>query len=96
MVRKSKFYLTVDKELLTRFSDDHGLFYWYLILQDYSERFKKDKLGFIRVPSKVFSDDHKIDRKKIWRYNKKLEDKGLIKVDRVHRGGHTWIGYKFI
>lgn len=96
MQKKEKFYFAIDKKTIAKFKSSPKLLFWYIILQDYAARFKKDRLGFVRVPSQVFDDDFGIDRVKLWRYNKKLEDKGFIKVDRKHRGGRTWVGFKFI
>ena len=93
---------TYDKYYATNRSDvmkvggDLKMLAWYSALKDYAKRFKKDKLGFIRVPSYVLAEDFSTNRTQIWRYNRMLEDKGLIEVDRVHRGGHTWVGFKLI
>lgn len=95
MVQK-KYYLMVDKADFDKVDGDFRKFVWLGLLKDYRRRFKRDKFGFTRVPSKVFLDEFGIDRIKVWRYNKELEDKGLIKVDRVHRGGRTWIGYRIV
>ena len=86
----------LDKRDLHKVDGDLALLAWYVILKDYANRLGKDKRGFTRVSSKVFSVDLGADRKKVWRYNKKLEDKGLIVVDRVARGRSTWIGFKII
>ena len=83
-----------DKRDLDKVDGDWALAYYYAILKDYSNRLVQDKKGFTRVSSKVFEKDLKADRMKIWRYNKKLEDKGLIVVDRGARGRSTWIGFK--
>lgn len=96
MGAKKQYPITCDLDDLTRVGGNMNLAYWYALLKDYRKRFKKDKLGFVRVPSQVFRFDMGADRKKVWRYNKKLEDKGLIIVDRTARGGRTWIGYKII
>lgn len=96
MVRNPKFVMMTTKADLSRVDGDARLFFWYSVLKDYGRRFKKDKYGFIRVPSELINQDYGYDRVKVWRYNKELEDKGLIKVDRVHRGGRTWIGYKIV
>lgn len=86
----------IDKRDLSRVDGDFALLLWYSILKDYAKRMNQDKNGFVRVSSKVFELDLNADRMKVWRYNKKLEDKGLIAVDRVSRGGRTWIGFKLI
>ena len=85
-----------DKRDLDKVDGDWSLLFYYTILKDYANRLNQDKKGFTRVSSKVFEADLKADRMKIWRYNKKLEDKGLIVVDRVARGRSTWIGFKII
>lgn len=85
-----------DKRDLDKVGGDWALAYYYAILKDYANRLTQDKKGFTRVSSKVFEVDLMADRMKIWRYNRKLEDKGLITVDRVARGRSTWIGYKII
>lgn len=86
----------IDKRDIERVDGDLALLAWYVILKDYANRMPPDKRGFTRVSSKVFEVDLKADRMKIWRYNKKLEDKGLIVVDRVARGRSTWIGFKIV
>lgn len=91
-----KYPFPVNYEDIPKFDGNLRLAVWYALLKDYSKRFKKDKYGFVRVPSKVFRFDMGADRKKVWRYNKKLEDKGFIVIDRVARGGRTWIGYKIV
>lgn len=96
MGAKKKYPVPFDLQDVAKVDGDLRLACWYAFLKDYRNRFKKDKLGFVRVPSEVFRFDLGADRKKVWRYNKKLEDKGLIIVDRVARGGRTWIGFKII
>lgn len=96
MKGEKKYYVPIDYKDAIKFDGDLGLWAWYSILKDYTKRFGKDERGFTRVSSKVFEYDLRADRMKVWRYNKKLEDKGLIVVDRVARGGRTWIGYKII
>ena len=86
----------LDKRDLERLGGDLALWAWYCVLKDYANRLPRDKNGFTRVASKVFESDLKADRMKAWRYNKKLEDKGLIVVDRTARGRSTWIGFKII
>jgi hypothetical protein len=93
---KKQYPISCELDDLAKVGGNMNLAYWYALLKDYRKRFKKDKLGFIRVPSQVFRFDMGADRKKVWRYNRKLEDKGLIIVDRTARGGRTWIGYKII
>ena len=85
-----------DKRDLDKLDGDWSLAFYYAVLKDYSNRLNADKKGFTRVSSKMFEADLKANRMKIWRYNKRLEDKGLIVVDRVARGRSTWIGYKLI
>ena len=95
-MRDKEPYFIVKKKDMGKVNQDLALLSWYAILKDYAKRFKKDEKGFIRVPSNAFMEDYSLYHMKIWRYNKKLEDKGLIVVDRASRGGRTWIGYKFI
>ena len=85
-----------DKRDLERLDGDWSLVFYYAVLKDYANRLTPDSKGFTRVSSKVFETDLKANRMKIWRYNKKLEDKGLIAVDRVARGKSTWIGFKLL
>ena len=91
-----QFIIDTNPTLVKKVGGDLALAFWYSILKNYAMRMKKDKHGFIRVSSNVFKFDLDADRKKVWRYNKRLEDKGLITVDRAKRGGTTWIGYKFV
>ncbi len=85
-----------DKRDLEKLDGDWSLAFYYTVLKDYANRLNRDKKGFTRVSSKVFEADLKANRMKIWRYNKKLEDKGLIVVDRAARGRSTWIGFKMV
>lgn len=96
MGAEKKYPVQLDLRDVHKVDGDLGLALWYALLKDYRRRFRKDKLGFIRVPSKVFKYDTGADRMKVWRYNKKLEDKGLVIVDRVARGNRTWIGFKLV
>ena len=75
---------------------DFALWSWYSIIKDYVRLCKKDERGYTRVSTARFARDYGVDRMKIWRYNKKLEDKGLIRVDKKCRGGRTWIGFKLV
>lgn len=75
---------------------DPKVFFWYSVLKDYRRRFKRDRHGFTRVPSRLFQEDYGFDRMRVWRYNKLLEGKGLVEIDRVHRGGRTWIGFRIV
>lgn len=96
MVQNENYYLPIAKADFQKVGGDFKSFVWLGLLKDYRRRFKRDRYGFTRVPSNVFLDEFGADRVKVWRYNKILEDKGLIKVDRKHRGGRTWIGYRII
>ena len=86
----------LDKRDLKAVDYDWSLAFYYAILKDYVRRLPADKKGFTRISSKMFETDLRADRMKIWRYNKKLEDKGLIVADRTQRGGRTYIGVKLI
>lgn len=90
------FYFTANKLDYAKVGGDFVLAYWYAVLKDYRKRLKKDQYGYTRVSSEMFADDWGLDRIKVWRYNRKLEDKGLIKIDRKKRGGRTWIGFKLV
>lgn len=90
------FYFITNKLDYAKVGGDFALAYWYAVLKDYRKRFKVDPHGFTRVSSETFLDDFGLDRVKVWRYNRKLEDKGLLKLDRKKRGGRTWIGFKLI
>lgn len=96
MVQDPTLVMITKKADLAKVGGSTKLFFWYSVLKDYRKRFKRDKHGFTRVSSQVFSDDYGFDRKKVWRYNKELEDKGLVEIDRVHRGGRTWIGFRIV
>lgn len=90
------YFLRVYKSQIVRFEGDLALALWYSALKDYTKRFKPDKHGFVRVSSEVFNNDWGYCRMKIWRLNKKLEEKGFITVDRVSRGGRSFIGFKIL
>ena len=95
MVQKyDGFYFMTDKLDYVKVGGDLALWSWYSILKDYAKRFRKDRHGYTRVGSDMFADDYGIDRTTVWRYNRKLEDKGLLELDRAYRGGRTWIGFK--
>lgn len=97
MVRKrGEFYFVSDRRDLTKVGGDLALLCWYSKLKDYRQRFKPDKYGFIRIPPSVYEDDLGMSKKQVQRYNKKLEDKGLLKVDRMRRGGRTWAGFRLV
>lgn len=93
---KNKLYLCVDNEDLHKVDWDFGLLFWYSKLKDYAKRFNRDDNGYVRIPPHIYEEDLGMNKKKFQRYNKKLEDKGLIKTDKAHRGGRTWAGYKLI
>lgn len=93
---ESDYYFWADRRDLEKVGGDLALWFWYAKLKDYAKRFKKDKNGYVRVPPDVFAEDLLFNKKKVQRYNKKLEDKGLIKTDKVRRGGRTWAGYKLV
>lgn len=97
MVQKNDgYYFFIDRKDMPKFGRNHKMLVWYSILKDYSRRFKKDKTGYVRIPPKIYMSDYGISKKTFQRYNRKLEDKGLIVVDKVHRGGRTWAGFKLI
>ena len=97
MVRnKKEFYFTIDIRDLEKVDGDLALLLWYSKLKDYAKRFRSDKFGFVRIPPNIYTQDTGINKKQVQRYNKKLEDKGLIGVDKVHRGGRTWAGIRLI
>jgi len=96
MVRSDGFWVASSRLDYARVEGDFFLWIWYSVLKDYAKRFKKDRFGFTRVDSQVFEEDYNLDRRKVWRYNRKLEDKGLLVIDRVKRGGRTWLGFKLV
>ena len=96
MVQNERFYMQATKADLIKVNGDIKMFFWYSALKDYAKRYGRDKRGFVRVCSQTFFNDYGIDRVKAWRYNKRLEDKGLVEIDRIHRGGRTWIGFRII
>lgn len=91
-----KYFVNIDLNILKRFRENQKLLYWYIALKDYAQRFKPDRYGYVRIPTDAITSDYGIDRTTAWRYNRHLEDKGYIKIDRKHRGGHTWMGVRFI
>lgn len=95
MVRKKRF-IKIDLSDVSKFGNDAALLVWYSALKAYAEAFEKDKLGFTRVSPGTIQQDFGYNHVRVWRYNKKLEDKGLIIVDKRNRGGRTWMGYRLI
>lgn len=99
MVQKAQcddIYVKVDKRDIKKFGSNLSLLMWYSKLKDYSRRFKPDKSGYIRIPPSYYTEDVLLDIRTIKRYNKQLEDKGLIKVDKIRRGGRTWSGFRIV
>lgn len=90
------YYIKVRKIDIDRTGGDLSLALWYSAVKDYARRVKPDTHGFKRIASKVFEDDFGFDRKKAWRYNRKLAELGLIALDSAHRGGRTWVGLKIL
>lgn len=97
MVRESsKNFTRLYREDYAEVEGDFALAFWYAVIKDYVSICKRDNHGYTRVSSKQFADDWGVDRQTVWRYNRKLEDKGLIRLDRGHRGGRTWVGFKLV
>lgn len=99
MVQKAKhddIYVKVDKRDIEKFGGNLSLLMWYSKLKDYSRRFKPDKSGYIRIPPSYYIEDAMVDIRTIKRYNRQLEDKGLIEVDKIRRGGRTWSGFRIV
>ena len=88
--------MIVNKNDTHKVGNNPALLLWYSKLKDYSRRFKPDKSGFIRIPPSYYEEDAMVDRRTVKRYNKQLEDKGLIKVDKIRRGGRTWAGFRLV
>ena len=93
---KSGLYLPLDKRDLPKVDGDVNLWVWYSKLKDYTKRFKTDEFGYARIPPDIFREDLWVNKKQVQRYNKKLEDKGLIRTDKVHRGNRTWAGFRLV
>ena len=96
MRTKNEFYFSLDKRDLPKVNGDIALWVWYSKLKDYTQRFKADKYGFVRISPRIYEEDIGISKRQVQRYNKKLEDKGLIRIDKERRGGRTWAGFKLI
>ena len=96
MRKNDDFYFLADKRDVPKVDGDLALFLWYSKLKDYTKRFSKDEYGYIRIPPRIYEEDLNMSKKQAQRYNKKLEDKGLIKVDKIHRGNRTWAGFKLV
>lgn len=90
------YYFWADKRDLDKVDGDIALWFWYAKLKDYAKRFRRDKTGYVRIPPYIYTEDLPFSKKKVQRYNKRLEDKGLIVVDKIHRGGRTWAGYRLV
>jgi biotin operon repressor len=97
MVRNNdKTYIIAERSDYALAEGDFLAWSWYSILKNYTRLCKRDNHGYTRVSSKKLADDWGVDRQTVWRYNRKLEDKGLIRLDRGHRGGRTWVGFKLV
>ena len=96
MVQENDIYVVVKKKDAHKVNNNPALLLWYSKLKDYSRRFKLDKTGFVRIPPSYYEEDAMVDRRTVKRYNKQLEDKGLIVVDKVKRGGRTWAGFRLV
>jgi len=97
MVRNiDKSYIIAERSDYALVEGDFMIWSWYSILKNYVRICKRDNHGYTRVSSQRFADDWGVDRHTVWRYNRKLEGKGLIKIDRKRRGGRTWVGFKLI
>ena len=97
MVREdNKSFIKSERRDYAIVEGDLSMWGWYSIMKNYARVCKRDQYGFYRVSSQRFADDWGLDRIKVWRYNRKLEDKGLLKIDRRKRGGRTWIGFKLV
>lgn len=95
MVQNERFYI-IKKSDINKVDGDIKLLAWYSTLKDYSKRYRKDKTGFIRISPEIYKSDSGVTRRTIRRYNKRLEDKGLIEIDKTRRGGRTWAGFKLV
>lgn len=96
ILRKTDNYFTVQKRDIEKTGGDLSLALWFSALKDYSRRLKADKSGFKRVSSQVIQEDFGVDRRKAWRYNTKLVELGLIRLDTARHGGRTWVGFKIL
>lgn len=98
MVQETKCekYFIITKSDVKKVGGDIKLLLWYSKLKDYASRISKDETGFIRVPPEMYDVDINMNRRTVRRYNKRLEDKGLIVVDKVKRGGRTWAGFRLV
>ena len=90
------YYWRVNKTDFESAHGDLGLLMWISILKDYEKRFRHDNAGFVRVPYQTFERDLGYNRVRVWRWNRRAEEAGLIAADRTTRGGRTWMGYKII
>lgn len=91
---EKNYFLRVDKTQIAQFKGDLALAIWYSALKDYAQRFKPDKYGFIRISNRLIASDYGLDKQKIRRMNKRLEELNLIAVDNVARGGRIPTGIK--
>ena len=88
------YFVKLDKRLIKQLDGDLALVSWLAILRDYAARFRTDNLGFTRVKLDVIKEDYGFYAVKVWRLNKKLEEAGLVEIDKVPRGGRRYMGFK--
>lgn len=89
-------FIMSERSDYTLVEGDFLLWTWLSIIKNYVRICRRDNHGYTRISSRRFADDWGVDRHTVWRYNRRLEDKGLIKLDRKRRGGRTWVGIKLI
>lgn len=94
MSKDSDFYLKIEFRHLRKVRGDPALMLWYGALRDYARKFKPDKTGYIRLSKAVVDSDYGINRRQIQRMNGRLEELGLIEIDKLQRGGRTPMGYR--
>lgn len=88
-------YVIINFDDVARFEGDLQLCFWYSALKNYARTFRADKSGFHRISTKTIEEDFGFNRMRIWRYNQRLAERGLIALDKK-RGGNTWMGFKII
>lgn len=94
--KNGEFYFLTSKNDYARVEGNLAMLSWLSILKDYAKRMRADRYGFVRIRSDTFENDWGLDRVTVWRYNRKLEDIGLIELDHIKRGGRTWVGFRLV
>lgn len=93
---KRKYYFQVDESNIKKTEGDFFLLCWYSALLNYSKRLKRDGQGYVRIFSSVYQNDFNLNRAKVWRMNRRLEELGLIQLKKGGKGAKDALGFKIL